>query len=76
MTDPKETHEQMEKRLKLEVATRHIADVIKDTLPEGVTFMLFLANVGKGNIAYAGDTQRESAVEILKEHLNHWGANQ
>lgn len=72
-----ETPEQMEKRLKLEEATRAIADIIKPLLPEDTTFMLFLADVGdKGNLAYVGTSQRDSTIEMMREFLNRWGANQ
>lgn len=72
-----ETPEQTERRLQLEEKTRAIADVISEMMPEDTTFMLFLADVGdKGNIAYVGTSQRESTIEMMREFLERWGANQ
>jgi len=72
-----ETPEQREKRLTLEFTAREIADQIKEMLPEDTTFMLFLADVGdKGNLAYVGNTKRESTIEMMREFLQRWGANQ
>ena len=76
MSEP-ETPEQTEKRLTLEEKTREIASVIRGMVPEDTTFMLFLADVGdKGNLAYVGTTQRESTIEMMREFLERWGANQ
>jgi len=72
-----ETPEQTERRLMLEERTRAIAEVISELLPEDTTFMLFLADVGdKGSIAYVGTSQRESTIEMMREFLERWGANQ
>lgn len=72
-----ETPEEREKRLTLEFTTREIADRIKEMLPPNTTFMLFLSDVGEdGNLAYVGDTQRESAIPMMREFLHRWGANQ
>ena len=72
-----ETPKQTEKRLALEEQTRAIADVINPMMPEGTTFMLFLGDIGdKGNLAYVGTSQRESTIEMMREFLNRWGANQ
>jgi len=79
MTEPTETREQMEKRLELEVATRKIADVVESMLPDGVGFMMFLARTtpeGHPALAYVSNVERESTIEILKFHLDDWGANQ
>ena len=79
MTEPKETRKQMQKRLELEVATREIANIVESLLPEGTGFMMFLARTapeGHPAIAYVSNVERESAIEILKFHLDDWGANQ
>jgi len=72
-----ETPEQTERRLALEERTRAIADVINEMMPGDTTFMLFLADVGdQGNIAYVGTCRRESTIEMMREFLERWGANQ
>jgi len=73
----RETPKQTERRLHLEERTRAIAEVINEMVPENTTFMLFLADVGdKGNLAYVGTSQRESTIEMMREFLQRWGANQ
>jgi hypothetical protein len=74
--EPVETPERREKRMELEFQTLEIADRIKDLMPDGTTFILITASVGKdGSMGYVGTLKRESAIELMKELLHRWGVN-
>jgi len=47
-------------------------------LPPNCSFMLMLAGTGEDykHLTYVGNTQRESTIEIMRELLERWGANQ
>ena len=69
--------EQLEKRLELEEENKKIARAISGMTPPGTTFNLITATVGEQTqAAYISNTQRESAIEMMKEMLHRWNVNQ
>ena len=69
--------EQLEKRLELEEENKKIARAISGMTPPGTTFILITATVGEQTqAAYISNTQRESAIEMMKEMLHRWNVNQ
>lgn len=67
----------MTRRIVLEERSRVVADTIVQMMPPDTTFMLITANVGENaNLSYISNAQRESAIEMMRELLHRWDANQ
>ena len=65
-----ETLVQKQVRLVLEMQCREIADLLKEKVPAGVGFTLFLFDFGqKGNTAYVSMGQRDDSVKLIREWL-------
>jgi len=75
--DEPETAEAQEERLEIEWQTRAIAEKIQKDMPPGRTFMLFTMETGENpRLGYVSTCTRESAIELMREFLHRWGANQ
>lgn len=63
-------------RLVLEQQCRDLASHLKPKVPAGVGFLLFLADHGaEGNMAYVSSVERQSAIKLVQEWLDHQDAN-
>lgn len=65
-----ETFVETQVRLVLEKQTREIANVVKERLPAGVGFALFLFDYGaEGNTAYVSTAKRDDMIRLIEEWL-------
>lgn len=74
MTPPPddETYESRAFRLSLETEMRRVAELVRDELPDGLGFALFLFPLGtKGNVAYMSNGRREDMIATIKDWLKH-----
>lgn len=68
--DVAETFVDKQVRLVLEKQTREIANVVKERVPAGVGFALFLFDFGAdGNIGYVSTAQRDDMIRLIEEWL-------
>lgn len=65
-----ETFVEKQVRLVLEKQTRELAELLKDKVPAGVGFALFLFDFGAaGNTAYVSTAKRDDMMNLLTEWM-------
>jgi hypothetical protein len=59
-------------RLQLEKQCAELGRVLKEKMPPGVGFTLFMFDFGeKGNMAYISTADREDSIKLTKEWIEH-----
>ncbi len=71
-----ETQTEIQVRLVLERQCRALAEDLGRKVPAGVGFILFLCDFGNdGNLAYVSSVERDGAIKLVQEWLDHQDDN-
>lgn len=74
MSENPETHEETERRLRLEEQCAEVGRVLAARMPKGVGFALLMFDFGSGgNMAWASNAERPDMIEMLHEWLGRQG---